>query len=155
MRELTLVFSNRPENLFSRLISRQQEAPYSHVSLHLESKYLGRSLVYEASVFGVRLLTLSKWRGLGNLIVAEKTFAVTDEDRRRAIVSMVDRLGTPYGFWSLFGILFGSRKIGNNGKAGEICSEAAYEILLNLGLIEPLTDDSDYIEPKELYEALL
>jgi hypothetical protein len=101
---ITLVFT-RPQKfkLFSYLIRKFEKTEYSHCALIFYSSSLGRQLVYEASILGVRFLSIQKFNSL-NKTIHKFDYDVRSSIKNKILANCVDYAGTGYGYLSILGI---------------------------------------------------
>ncbi|MBK8701680.1 MAG: hypothetical protein IPN29_19835 [Saprospiraceae bacterium] len=148
--------------LFSGIIQRLTKSVWSHVAIIYKDEDLGRVLMLEAEPFvGIRLIPISKYlrdyQGKrrsykGQMVVANFTVDLEQEDWKNIISFGLDELTRPYDNWEILRIMIRILfKIGKREKnRNYICSELVRDCFKKGGYVFQMKDS--YISPQEIWE---
>lgn len=142
--------------LFSRVITRFEGVPFSHVYVRWYSETADRGLVYQASGTKVNFVGLDRFMGHSQ-VFEEYEFTMAGEKKPDLLRFCIDVAGEDYGISQAFGIglmrlakwWFGKR-ISNPFRHGEICSEIGAKVLRIMGYSPDFDDDQ--AGPREVWE---
>lgn len=163
MQTVTIGFS-KPKGkkfpIFSWIIRLVDWTPYSHVYLRWDSKYLERTLVYEASGTTVHFVEGSRFDKRIE-VVHQYPIEVTDAQKKKMVQKAVDFSNAPYGIKQVAGIgivklarLFGKdiKNPFSDGSATWVCSEIVNDVLKDLGMDVGVHRDN--VTPKDIQKFL-
>jgi len=159
-RFLTLGFS-RPKHSWlplSFIIRKVQNTTYSHVYVVMDSQYLERKIVFQASGFVVNFSSYKRLQE-HNEIIKEYKIPITKNTQKQVLQFAFDKAGAPYGMRQILGMgwalllerLTGKRRnpLDDDGRS-YVCSEIVAEILKDyVGLAVNI--DTDVITPKDVF----
>ncbi len=154
MKTITLGFS-KPKGfkVFSFLIRKFEDTPYSHSYVIINSEYIERRYVFQASGTTVNYESLDNFLAHADPI-SEFEFEIDEEKYKEILRYCIDNANKSYSLRSIVQIvwkrLFGSRLLRGDNNAKFICSELAYEVLKRITDVPAV--NPDLVTPKELYE---
>lgn len=158
MRTVYIGFS-RPRNklaVLSYLIRLIEGTKYSHTFLEFRLNNLEEDIIYHASGMSVNAYSKAYFQDK-TVIIHKFELSLSEEMHTKLLKNCVSKLGAPYSFKQLLGILIykvtGNSKIILDGRKAYVCSELIAELLTEI-FGNDFDKDLDVVTPKDIYELL-
>ncbi len=103
MKSISIIFSKRNGfNLFSWLIMKALNTPFSHVAVLMKDDTTDREIIYQASSLSVNAITKENFLQ-EETIIAQYDFSVSDAIFKNGMCFAEDQLGKPYDIKAILG----------------------------------------------------